>query len=49
MAGVYSEWAQPSVDREGCDRGGPSTKPLELLKTGQRLVVFPEGEIYSII
>jgi 1-acyl-sn-glycerol-3-phosphate acyltransferase len=36
-----------SVDREGCDRRAVKTA-IELLATGQRLVVFPEGEIYHL-
>jgi 1-acyl-sn-glycerol-3-phosphate acyltransferase len=36
-----------SVDREGCDRRAVK-QAIELLTTGQRLVVFPEGEIYHL-
>src|SRR3954467_15011454 len=34
-----------SVDREGCDRRA-MRQAVELMTTGQWLVVFPEGEIY---
>jgi hypothetical protein len=36
-----------SVDREGCDRRAVK-QAVELLTTGQRLVVFPEGEVYRL-
>ena len=36
-----------SVDREGCDRRSVK-QAVELLTTGKRLVVFPEGEIYHL-
>lgn len=34
-----------SVDREGCDRRA-MRQTVDLLKTGQCVVVFPEGEVY---
>jgi 1-acyl-sn-glycerol-3-phosphate acyltransferase len=34
-----------SVDREGCDRRA-MRQAVDLMTTGRRLVVFPEGEIY---
>jgi 1-acyl-sn-glycerol-3-phosphate acyltransferase len=36
-----------SVDREGCDRRAIK-QAVQLLTTGQRLVVFPEGEVYRL-
>jgi hypothetical protein len=36
-----------SVDREGCDRRA-LRQAVDLLSTGQRLVVFPEGEIHHL-
>src|SRR5438105_9010838 len=36
-----------SVDREGCDRRA-MRQAVELLTTGQCLVIFPEGEIYRL-
>jgi len=36
-----------SVDREGCDRRA-IRQAVELLTTGQSLVVFPEGEVYHL-
>jgi 1-acyl-sn-glycerol-3-phosphate acyltransferase len=36
-----------SVDREGCDRRAVK-QAVELLTTGQRLVIFPEGEVYRL-
>jgi 1-acyl-sn-glycerol-3-phosphate acyltransferase len=36
-----------SVDREGCDRRAVK-QAIELLSTGQKLVVFPEGEVYHL-
>jgi len=36
-----------SVDREGCDRRAVK-QAAELLTTSQRLVIFPEGEVYRL-
>src|SRR5439155_26881819 len=36
-----------SVDREGCDRRAIK-QAVQLLTTGQHLVVFPEGEVYRL-
>jgi 1-acyl-sn-glycerol-3-phosphate acyltransferase len=36
-----------SVDREGCDRRA-IRQAVDLLTTGQALVVFPEGEVYHL-
>lgn len=36
-----------SVDREGCDRRAMS-QAVQLLTSGQALVVFPEGEVYRL-
>lgn len=42
---VMQRFGAFSVDREGCDRRAMK-HAIELLTTGQSLVVFPEGEIY---
>jgi hypothetical protein len=36
-----------SVDREGCDRRAVK-QAVEILTSGNRLVVFPEGEVYRL-
>jgi 1-acyl-sn-glycerol-3-phosphate acyltransferase len=52
MHGGLDGWALQrmgafSVDREGCDRRAVR-QAVELLGTGQFLVVFPEGEVYHL-